>query len=229
VDNRTDILEFECTEPEGTVVRTVTPTKLSAERLGFLWEKLSEFDVLFNDFVNGDLRAFISHFIVQVDGELKPTGLFWDVDDVGILLLKEMIPLQSAEAHFVFWDRRFRGRENLCRGMLKHVFDQFKFERIEVRVPLYAQDTILAVERLGFVKEGRLRRCVPYKGDWFGVNIYSVLPDEVEGDFSITNSQGRNARHTTCMECGNKFDAAIKKRKIMRPVKRAKEVHNDRA
>ena len=75
----------------------------------FLWDKLSKFDVLFNDFVKGDFEAFVSHFIVQVDGKPEPAGLLWDIDDVGIILVNNIVPFESATAHFVFWDGRFRG------------------------------------------------------------------------------------------------------------------------
>lgn len=216
MDDRNDILKFECNEPEGKIVRSVSLTKLSLDRLQFLWDKLSPFDVLFNDFVKGDFQAFMRHFVVQVEGQPVPAGLFWDVDDVGILLMKDIKPLVSCTAHFVFWDRRFRGRENLCRGMIRYAFDTYKFERIEVRVPLYAQDTILAVERLGFTKEGRIRRATPYKDDWFDMNIYSILPGEIDEDFNIVNADGKNSRLTTCFDCGDSYDAALRKNKPMK-------------
>jgi len=231
MDEATDILQFECNEPKSKIVRTVSPTQLSKDRIQFLWDKLKEFDTLFNDFVRGDYAAFVNHFIVQVDGQPMSAGLFWDVDDVGILLLKNIIPMQSAETHFVFWDRRFKGREGLCRGMLKYVFELYKFQRIEVRVPMYATDTLVAVERLGFVKEGRIRRSVLYKDDWFDVNLYSILPHEVEGGFKLLNEQGRHSRLTTCFDCGKVYDAAIyraaTRKRIMSKGKTTVEANND--
>jgi len=114
----------------------------------FLWEKLKGFDTLFNDFVKDDYAAFVNHFVMEHDGQPVPTGLLWDVDDIGIFLLQDIIPLQSATAHFVFWDQRFRGREELCIGMLNYAFENYKFQRIKVEVPLYAYHTLDAVENL---------------------------------------------------------------------------------
>jgi RimJ/RimL family protein N-acetyltransferase len=177
----TPVLVVECNEPEGKVMREVRLTHLSMEKMKFLWERLSKFDVLFNDFVRGDLAAFINHFVVMVDGEPTPTGLMWDIDDVGIFLLNEIKPMESASAHLVFWDKRFRGREELCREMLKYVFKEYGFRRIKVEIPLYATLSLNAMERIGFTKEGRMRKAVKYKGEWFDVNIYSILPEELNG------------------------------------------------
>ena len=121
-----------------------------------------------------------------------------DVDDVGIFFLNEIIPHQSASAHFVFWDKRFRGREELCKEMLRYVFEQYKFERIQVEVPLYAYHTMDAVENLGFVLEGRIRRAILYHDKWFDVNLYSVLPS----DLDRTTKLNRIKRYSVCFKCG---------------------------
>lgn len=175
------VLTVECDEPRGKVKREVRLTQLSMDRIKFMWDRLNKFDVLFNDFVRGDVKEFINHFVVVIDGEPRPTGLIWDIDDVGIFFLNEIRPLQSASAHMVFWDRRFKGREELCRAMLRYVFDQYKLRRIQVEVPLYANSTLQTMERIGFVKEGRKRKAIKYKGEWFDVNLYSILPEELNG------------------------------------------------
>lgn len=177
------VVSVECSEPNGKVVRHVRPARISIERLGFLWEKLREFKVLFNDFVKDDFDAFIHHFIVMVDGEVAPTGLLWDVDDVGIFFLTDIRPGNSAEAHFVFWDRRFNGREELCRAMLNYAFETLELHRISTQVPLYAPHTMRAVEKLGFFWEGRLRGTSLYEGKWFDTNVYSMLEGEPDKCF----------------------------------------------
>ena len=148
--------------------------------MAFLWEKLKGFDTLFNDFVKDDYAAFVNHFVMEVNGEPVPTGLLWDIDDVGIFLLHDIIPHQSATAHFVFWDKRFRGREGLCIAMLRYAFEHYEFQRIKVEVPLYATHTHNAVERLGFLQEGRLRKPVKFHDDVLGFLLYLVLPKYFE-------------------------------------------------
>jgi len=219
MDDRTVIVNVECSEPEGTVVRSVRLASLSAERMAFLWDKLKGFDTLFNDFVKGDYAAFVNHFVMEVNGQPVPTGLFWDVDDVGIFLLHDIIPFQSATAHFVFWDKRFRGREALCIEMLKYAFENYKFERIKVEVPLYAYHTMDAVEGLGFVLEGRMRRAVLYHDRWFDVNIYSVLPEDLEGEIRMNKIK----RKSVCFKCGSKF------KRLKKDIRTKEEVTNGRA
>jgi len=201
MDDRTVILNVKCSEPEGEVVRSVKLAHLSVERMQFLWEKLKGFDTLFNDFVKDDYAAFVNHFVVQVNGQPVPTGLLWDVDDIGLFFLNNIIPHQSAEAHFLFWDSRFRGREGLCIEMLKYAFENYKFQRIKVEVPLYAYHTMDSVESLGFVLEGRMRKAILYHDKWFDMNIYSVLPEDLDGSIKLN----RLKRKAVCFQCGNKF------------------------
>lgn len=202
MDERAVILNVKCSEPEGEIVRSVRLAQLSAKRMAFLWEKLKGFDTLFNDFVKDDYQAFVNHFILEINGKPVPTGLLWDVDDVGIIFANDIVPHQSATVHFVFWDRRFRGREQLCIEMLKYGFEAYKFQRMQVEVPLYAPHTIQAMEKLGAVLEGRKRRAALYHDKWFDVNLYSFLPEDLEV-VRITNSRFRQKK--TCFTCGKVF------------------------
>lgn len=193
------VLQVDCIEDDETITRSVRPTRLTVDHLQFLWNNLKRFDVLFNDFVKGDFRAFVEHFIYQdAKGGLHPTGLMWNVDDVGLFFMNEIKPMESAEGHFVFWDQRFNGREELCREMLKYVFEKFLFQRISVKVPLYAKQALNAVERIGLVHEGRLRRAAFYKEQWFDVNIYSAIPD----DFRPLVFKSGWAARFVCPSCG---------------------------
>ena len=180
MDFGTPVLEIECNEPEGTFVRSVKPVPLSFERLKFYYEQLKQFDVVFNDFVENDLESFINIFLSNdgSDGVIS-NGLIWEVDSVGLIYITDIKP-HSALAHFSFWDRRLKGREDLIRGMLRYGFETFGFHRIEAKVGLYAAPWVSrAIEKVGFKKDGRLREAVLYKGKWFDLNVYSILEHEV--------------------------------------------------
>lgn len=159
----------------------MTLAQLSFERIRFLWDKLKEFEVLFNDHFQHDFKKFADAFVLQIDGEPVPTGLIWDIDDVGIVYLTDMVAEANALIHFLFWDRRWRGREELCRTMIRYIFDRYRFHKLTWQVPLYAFHTMAAVERIGFTLDGRIRDDVRYKGQWFDVNYYSVLEGELDG------------------------------------------------
>lgn len=175
----TPILSVPCKEPEGTFNRTVHFAPHSIERLRSYWENLSQFPTLFNQYIN-NVDDFIKAFVTEDERGVKANGLVWEVDDVGIFYLTDIYPGYQATGHFAFWDRRFRGREMLIREMLKYVFDDLGFHRIVAEVPLYSNPTMKAVERVGFIKEGRLRKAAWYQGEWWDVNIYSVLDSEID-------------------------------------------------
>ena len=149
------------------------------EKLLNYYERLKKFDIIFNTDVPNDPIAFAQLFLNQnSNGFVEARGLIWEVDDVGILYLTN-IGSRSATAHFSFWDQRIRGRETLLREMVRYAMKEYGFERIETRAGLHATKAIRAVERIGFVKEGRLRKIINYKGKLFDAYVYSLLREEV--------------------------------------------------
>lgn len=181
MDKRLIILEVKCSEPDGEVVRTVRLCELTVDKLGHFYEKLRKFEVLFNDHIGNSFEGFLNMFLQEDSaGNPQPKGIIYEVDDVGIIYITEIKPGIEALAHFTFWDRRIKGREELLRQMLRYGFEKFGFHRIRTEVGLMALPAIAGVERIGFIREGRLREATMYKGSWFDVNIYSVLEHEVE-------------------------------------------------
>lgn len=210
MDERESILSCVCRERDVEIVRHVRPTELSLERLKFIWNKLKDYKVLFNDWVRDDFEAFINHFVVQVNGEPQAAGLMWDIDDVGMFILNDIVPAVSASAHYTFWDGRSNGRIELSRMMLQYVFNEYQFKRIESRVPLYAKGALAMIERVGFIQEGRIRDAALYEGEWFDVNVYSILPEDLinipEGDLSAWRS-----RRMICWGCGEQHKLNMSK------------------
>lgn len=174
------VLSVECVEPKGAIVRHVRRCYLSFEKLRTLYDRLGQFEVLFNNQHGGDFKAFVSNFVAQTGPDtFEPTGLFWEVDDVGILYLTNIKPGYEATAHFSFWDRRYRGREELLKEMIRYNFEKLQLHRLVAEVPLFAPALLSFTEKLGFVKEGRRRQTTWYKNQWFDSNIYSILRSEV--------------------------------------------------
>lgn len=176
------ILSFECSEPEGKIIREVRPAELSFAKLTGYYDKLKQFDTVFNSYIANNLDDFIRLFVMG-DGDhgVRATGLIWEVDDVGILYLTEIAIGHDALAHLNFWDRRLRGREHLVRGMMKHIMEFLDLHRISVEVGMFAAPWLpIAIERIGFIREGRKREALKYKGEWFDCIMYSMLRSEVE-------------------------------------------------
>ena len=172
------------------------------DKLKFLWEKIGAFESMFEDDERGDFNLFMQRFITFENGELKPTGLFWEVDDVGIFSLQNILPARMAIVSFNFWDQIFNGRGQLCIAMMKFWFEQYKFHKLYTTVPVAFVKTMRATEKLGFTHEGRHRMEYQYKGKWFDVNEYSILSTEIAG---IENKTGLKNRKSICPRCGDKY------------------------
>ncbi len=190
------LLSVTCPEPEGSRVRHVRSLVLSRENLIRLYESYKGFRNVMNVEHRNDFNKFASLFLEQDNDKIKPRGLIWVIDDfVGVFYLTDITinpgskhPITDAVAHYIFFDRRHKGRELLVKAMIKYVFEQLHLRRITVKLPLYATEgTFTFVEKaLGFKKEGRIRRALWFDDKWFDVNVYGLLAEEISGNGSTT-------------------------------------------
>jgi RimJ/RimL family protein N-acetyltransferase len=166
-------------EDESYVVRG--PMPLSSENIDRLWKQAKAFPHIFGKETLGDAKEFINMF-VQFDGEIPiVNGLFYIVNDFqGAFYLTDIVPEEDALAHYTFFDKRHHGRETLVREMLKYVFKKYGFHRLSVQIPNYATSQARHfIQGCGFIYEGKKRKAARFKGDWFDVNLYSILRSEV--------------------------------------------------
>jgi len=170
-----------CDEPEGVVVRNVYSFKYSMDNLKLLWEKTKQFPVLlgheiqtFDDF----LRCFI---LIDTAGNIMPMGILMIVDDfVGAFILKDIDWPREASIHYTFFDRRHKGRLDLCATAIRYVFDRYNFQKLYTKIPLYAKGSLNFVEKLGLKKEGRIRNNALFRGKYYDVNYYGILKEEAK-------------------------------------------------
>jgi hypothetical protein len=171
-----------CNEPEGEVTRTVWPFSFTKENILKLYEAASKFPVLFGRPLDS-LEDFVRFFTMEnLSGDPEPQGLIWIVDDfTGMFYLNEISDIE-ATVHYSFFDRRHKGREPLVRAMLQNVFEQYKFVRLNAYIPAQVgMGPRLFVERCGFKIEGRKRKASWWKGIWFDVHLYGILPEDLDG------------------------------------------------
>lgn len=177
----TPLFEVVCEEPEGTVTRKVYLAKFTPQFLALLWEKQRNFRTLMGREIM-TFPEFVDFFVkTEKDNSITPRGLCFVVDDlVGIFWLSDIHAPSYAEVHYTFFDRRHKGRINLCREAIKYCFNNWNFNCLYVGVGLFATIPIRFVESIGFKREGRLRQRLQYKGVWWDVNMYSLLREEVK-------------------------------------------------
>lgn len=170
-----------CREPEGDVLRTVRFVTFTPDNLKKLWEKVSKFPT----FMGAEIRDFndmLKVFIDDSDGTLRPKGLCLVVDDfVGIFYLTDINGIFEASVHYTFFDRRHKGRLDLCKKALKFAFETFQFHRLTTSVPEYATDVNFFVKTIGFTKVGVQRKNKFFKGKLYNNVLYDILAEELDG------------------------------------------------
>lgn len=178
-------LSVVCDEKSGPIERHVYPVIFTPENLNLFYERASKFPVLFGREIRGPEDFFRRFFYIDGAGLPVLHGPIWQVDDfVGVFYLTDIYEFE-ATAHFAFFDARFFGRHKLVRAMLEKVFRSYGFLRLNVEIPTYSGKKVFQfVSDLGFALEGRKRKCAPYKGALFDINLYGILRDEVVKDGS---------------------------------------------
>jgi RimJ/RimL family protein N-acetyltransferase len=159
----------------------VYPLRLTPESLAKLYSLSRPHPTLLGEWIRTPID-FAKLWVTELaDGTLDPKCLVWVVDEyVGIFYLTDIQAGIDALCHYCFFDSRTKGRADLTRNMLRYVFQEYQFHRLTIEVPLFAHAAFPFVESLGFIREGRKRHCRYYKGEWFDVNIYGMLADEVK-------------------------------------------------
>lgn len=179
-----------CDEKNVQVERHIYgPIPIDMNTLHIIWEKSRPFKNLFNKEARADFSEFIKLFaqIDEATGMLFGEGLFWRVDDfVGIYYLTDIYPGFEAKAHFTFFDKRLKGRLELTKELLRHIFKKYHFRRLTVELPKYVQFADDPnggpkgfIKALGFQAEGRKRKAAIMDNVWFDVNIYGIIPEDL--------------------------------------------------
>lgn len=181
------IVGCECDEPEGKVYRSVRLLLFTPANLAKFWQAAKQYRTIFRYEIGGDFRRFIDNFVKEgPDGRLMVTGIFYVVDDFeGIFYMTDIQPGVDASVHYTFFNGRHKGRVELVREMLKYGFRTFGFRRLTAEIPLYASpETHNFVEHwVKFKKEGRKRKAAELGGEFYDVNVYGILREEIlEGE-----------------------------------------------
>ena len=177
------ILSIVCPEPEAQVVRHVYPLIFTEENIQKLADKALQFPTIFGREVK-DVNEMMSLFF-----EVTPQGVkfrgpanFFVIDDfIGLFSITDFTYNYSdAIGHYTFFDRRHKGRIPLVRAMLKYVFDTYKLNRISVEIPLFTSpEARHFVGECGFTLEGKRRKGIKYKNEWYDILLFGILKSEV--------------------------------------------------
>jgi RimJ/RimL family protein N-acetyltransferase len=178
----TPILSSVCNEKEGSVTRHIYPFIHTKESLNRFFEKSKDLKTIFSKEFFGDFETFMSKFFTRDEkGNPVPQGLFWIVDDfIGMFYLTDIYAGIDASCHYLFFDKKHYGREELTKQMLRYIFDAYKFHRLSVELPNYAsQSTRRFIMNIGFSYEGKKRQSNILNNVWYDTNFYGILKQDL--------------------------------------------------
>lgn len=129
-----------CREKDGDVLRTV---RFMDKSVGHILETIDRLKTVPN-FLPPDN---------EVQPFLSPGSVFFEVDDVGLLAF---IPTahRLAHVHISFWDKRLRGREELCRTVAEWVVGLTGMI-LATGIPESAPAVLAFAKRVGFGETNR--------------------------------------------------------------------------
>ncbi len=165
----------------------IRPLIFTAETIKKFWDNSKQFPTIYGHEIVDDWGKFIDLFFHNNNGELSPKGLFWVLNDfTGVFYLTNIVldgeQLIDANAHYTFYDRRHHGRVPLVKEMLKFWFNKYQFIRLSAEIPNYATPQARHfAQECGMSYEGKKRNAALYKDQWYAVNLYGILKQEVLG------------------------------------------------
>lgn len=172
----TAIHEIEHSHPLFMVDKwAVREMELTPEKVKALWNMLQKYKTLFSDLTRQDLNNF-----VQVIS--APHTMWFEIVEydavVGIVWFGDLYQVVDCAAHMVFFDRQPAEKLEVCKTLMKWMFDNFPLHRMTVTPPVIYHATIRLLERLGFKEEGCKREAVLIGGKWNDQMIFGITRNE---------------------------------------------------
>lgn len=82
----------------------------------------------------------------------EPDFAGFEVDDVGIVGMDELVVGEQGRVHVTFWDKKLRGRELLCKRIALHWIERFKLKMVFTSIPPSSPSVLAFCKRVGFVE-----------------------------------------------------------------------------
>ena len=150
----------------------VRELELTPEKVDTLWTKMNEIPGLFDDGSKGDFHLFMSRL-------LDRESVWYEMlDGEGIFYASSMMPGLSATGHIVFFDKTLSDKKELTTAVMRHVMVKYNLKKINVYIPDFAMSARRFALKLGFSKEGILRRWAYNSGRLYDMWLYGMTFEE---------------------------------------------------
>lgn len=166
----------------------------NAENLRFLWEKFNAA----RDYFTDEFPEDPIHFVVWVSARDSRGFLVGPADKpVGFFLFSNIVPDNDAFGHVFLWDldtstpvERVIAAQIACAAM----FESFNLVRINGLTPAHSLPALVFAERVGFKREGKVRKGLVFKGVREDAFLTGLLREDLEAawkaDKSATMKEG---------------------------------------
>lgn len=155
---------------------TVRELELTQEKTLAVWQMLQRYKTLFSDLTRGKPSEFVQALT-------NPNNLWFEVIEydviIGIIWFSDLSQITDCTAHMVFFDRKPTEKAEVCREMIRWMFNNFPLNRITVTPPAMYHATIRLLKRLGMKYEGCKRQSVLIGGKWNDQHFYGILRSEI--------------------------------------------------
>lgn len=154
----------------------VSDMTLNHEKILALWKLLQRHRTLFSDLTWCDVDNFVRSLMSSntIWLEVREAGTV-----VGVIWFDELHTVTDAIAHLVFFDRMPTEKVDLCKAVIRWMFERFPLHRLTVTPPAIYFMTVKLLKRLGFTQEGRKREAVLIGGEWRDQLIFGITRNEV--------------------------------------------------
>jgi hypothetical protein len=150
----------------------------------------------------GKIINFIATFPLAADANmskdeivafiLSPNNVLLESDHA-LIVLEEVLPGRFALVHFVFWNRKVAGNERFLYEALNSVMRMFNLKKLSAHVPDRNRAMWRLLERVGFRREGRLRReFMDRNGLEYDILAYGVMLEELNAHQSARGEIAQN-------------------------------------
>ena len=169
------LFSAECKEDGKDIVRSVYPYILDGASVVQLWFRLSQFPILFASPQQANFKNFTR--MLQND-----YSVMLRVDDIGIIMITDIVPGVEARLHLSFWDSKLSGREPLIREAVRWTMEVLGVRRVSTPVRADARAMRAFMERVGMYFEGALKNWISNDetNKMYDLYLYGVTKHEVD-------------------------------------------------
>ena len=149
------------------------PLVLTRDRMIQLWQQMTEFPAL-ADFIGAPDAEALWGLLMD------KRNIFVDIGGgAGIGIALGVAPGRDAQVMFLMFDHQLGGREAVFADILRYWFRLVRLQRVTALTPAEHRPLAKLWKRLGFTREGVLRRACKWDGAWQDVLIDGLLVEDV--------------------------------------------------